>query len=91
MPDRDKCIRCKKNEPEPGKTNCTDCAEYKSLYSAGRRDIRKVMGKCGVCGEKLGPADLTDCRKCRDRANENARLRTKTRREERLAAWRKKR
>jgi len=62
---RDLCIRCKKQPPEPGKTNCTDCAEYKSLYSAGRRDIRKVLGKCGICGGRRDDLNFIACDTCR--------------------------
>lgn len=70
--ERTKCIRCKQRPPEPGKTNCTQCAEYKSLYSAGRRDIRKVMGKCADCGV-VPVSRFATCAKCRERQSERQR------------------
>lgn len=60
------CIRCNKQPPEPGLTNCSYCREYKSLYAAGRRDIRKLKGVCCRCGKvkiTMPPFECLECRK----------------------------
>lgn len=62
------CTRCKKNPAKA--SHCDECREYKSLWSAGRRDIRKVMGVCTICG---GETDgYFECWECRKRRSVNA-------------------